>query len=269
MKPKIAIGISGQTRRHNKYEDEFHSGLSTLFSSEFDYDLYAHTWDDQVLPTQTHRYQSITTTDQSLLWKYMKEQGNPFSAMVLTEQLQASPQYKSAMSGDSSLVQLMEDCIAGIYAQLLGCWHAFDSIKDPDQYCAFVRYRWDVTARLDPPKAEVVQRTFTPQLLNLIQSNSLRTTAIAQPMEHIEDIGDFCIVFTPPFYQKFIQTHIHNTIHNMTNHNRDIQLHTAHRLWENLITHLGADTVLMESNAMSFLGSDWNSVEKSNKALGY
>jgi len=163
----------------------------------------------------------------------------------------------------------MEDCIAGIYAQLLGCWHAFDSIKDPDQYCAFVRYRWDVTARLDPPKAEVVQRTFTPQLLNLIQSNSLRTTAIAQPMEHIEDIGDFCIVFTPPFYQKFIQTHIHNTIHNMTNHNRDIQLHTAHRLWENLITHLGADTVLMESNAMSFLGSDWNSVEKSNKALGY
>ena len=49
--PKIAICVSGQTRHLNqspKFMQDFFDVLD-LFS-EFDYDLYGHTWADQETP---------------------------------------------------------------------------------------------------------------------------------------------------------------------------------------------------------------------------
>lgn len=272
MKPKIAICISGQTRTHNTREDQFHRGLEILFGSEFDYDLYAHTWDDQVLPTQAHRYTVLKTTDQSLLWKHMISKGNPFSAMFLTEKLQNTPEYQSAISGESSLVHLMEKCITGIYSQLVGNWHAFDSITEPEKYCAFVRFRWDVTVKLSPPDPVTVMRKITPEYLKLIQENSQIPIAIVNPMTDRDFYNDVCIVFTPPFASRLMNTNIYKIIDDMTNHRPDIQNNSAHLLWENLFKYLDAKVVSTSQaeEVTAFLDpQDKNAPHKINKHYGY
>ena len=265
MKPKLAICISGQTRIHNSVEDEFHHGLKALFGSEFDYDLYAHTWNDQVLPTQAHRYTVLRTTDQSQLWKHMVSQGNPFSAMILTEKLQNTPEYHTAISGESSLVNLMEKCITGIYSQLVSAWHAFDSVNEPEKYSAFVRFRWDITAR--HPDWDNVE--FAKNVRSLVESNSLQSTAIAVPLNHGLFMGDMCIGFTPQLYQRLVDEHIHNIIHNMTNHKPELQLESSHRLWENLIKYLGGETVYTDEDPIQMFDHKHTESHKPNKTYGY
>lgn len=271
-KPKLAICVTGQIRHFRKHQDRFYEGLDNMFGDKFDYDLYGHTWDDQVLP-DISKFERVSVTDQRDWWKYLVESSNPFGAMIVTEKTRNHLDYQKAINGKGDLLSVMEQVITGRWAQLLTTHHAFTAIPEDkrEEYIAFVRFRWDATDSNTNDKTLV--RKWKQQYYNLVVECYKNNTnaVITNPSE--EDLfEDFMITFSQQAYGSFIDESANDTMNSMIKDNYAIG--HSHDLWENFCKFKNLQIITMEGlNPIGFLETEWVNEKwwwdaKSNKQWG-
>lgn len=272
-KPKLAICVTGQVRHFSKHQDQFYEGLDKIFGDKFDYDLYGHTWDDQVLP-DISKFERVSVTDQRNWWKYLVKFSDPFGAMMVTEKTRNHIDYEKAINGKGDLLSVMEQVITGRWAQLLTTHHAFTAIPEDkrEEYIAFVKWRWDITVGNIPDKNKVEK--WKQQYYNLVIECDKNNTnaAITNPSEEVKIFEDLMITFSRPAYGRFVDRSANDTMNSMITDNYAID--HSHMLWENFCKFKNLQIISMEGlNPISFLGDEWVNEQvgpnaKSNKQWG-
>lgn len=277
-KPKIAICVTGQIRHFNKHEDRFYEGLDYVFEDMFDYDLYGHTWSDQVLPN-TSKFQETSVTNQQDFWKYLVEDGDPFGAMMITNEVRNHVDYQNAIRGKGNLLDVMEKVTTGRWAQILTTHHAFSVIPSNkiDEYSAFVKWRWDITAGEQSDKTLLPkwQKQYYDLVMDCDKNN--KNAVITNPSDKPSPSGvkifeDLMLTFSRIAYRNFVDRSANITIAHMmeSGYGND----HSHELWKQLSLYLGAETLeIKDINPIMFLGNEYLNEQvgpnaKSNKQWG-
>ena len=240
-KKKLAICITGQIRSYEKNKETFHDDMKLLFG-DYEYDLYAHTWFDQILPIDQTPFTEIKTTDQNYIWYRLREE-NPFSAMLMTAGIRNSKEYKNALAGEGDMVELMKTITMGTYAQLVSTFEAMNMA--PRGYDGYVKFRWDISCRFNPGRADMIQQwkeylnkfiTKAQYLTNtdanvLISGDMIRKSNPTGIKAHSAIyIQDLMLIFSPAAHTKIVQENIHMTINDMA-WKRLLGVHSSHELW--------------------------------------
>jgi len=153
VKPKIAICYSGQTRHINEdpcYTDDFYDILS-LFS-EFDCDLYGHTWSDQEDPNQEilKNFKDFQKTDQEDIWNAVKlidyKQLCFWNFLPGNSHWPTVQEYKDVVNGNEDFIDFAKQRIKGGIGQVWSAHECFKLVKAQShgEYTYVVRLRWDL-----------------------------------------------------------------------------------------------------------------------------
>jgi hypothetical protein len=158
-KDKIAICVSGQTRafnEHPKYTQDFLNILD-LFS-EYDYDLFGHTWADQEDPHAEvlDKFTEYRSDDQEIIWdeiiNYSATTHNYFPVWTQFFQTQPrwyhKPEYMDMLKGKSTenYIDFAKERIYGTVGQVWSAHECFLLLKNhiQNKYRFVVRLRWDL-----------------------------------------------------------------------------------------------------------------------------
>lgn len=135
---KIAVCVSGQTRRHNFYKDKWLEDLNELFGPN-NCDLYGHTWRGQPAPHYMNLFKGYTCDDQDMIKTWVDK--NPFQRMYHNQAWLDNPEYRDMMK-DGRWYEHALDATVRAYGQY---WSALLCFKQIEQdYDIIVRYRWDI-----------------------------------------------------------------------------------------------------------------------------
>jgi hypothetical protein len=159
---KIAICVSGQTRHFNdapQYTDDFYKILD-LFS-DYDYDLFGHTWADQEDPHDAvlNKFVEYRSDNQEVIWDtinnpnvYRDLNNRPMWPQFFTTEKDwhLKPEYQDMLNGisDTSYIDFAKARINGSIGQIWSAMESFLLTKnhwDSNRYMFVVRLRWDST----------------------------------------------------------------------------------------------------------------------------
>jgi hypothetical protein len=263
-KKKLAICITGQTRSYEEYKEAFHNDMETLFG-DYEYHLYAHTWDDQILPIDQTPFTQIETTDQTDIWTRLCEE-DPFSAMRMTAGIRNSQEYKNALAGKGDMVELMKTITMGTYAQIVSTYQAMNMA--PIGYDGYVKFRWDISHQ-DQSSAGMIQqwkevfnkfitKSHPQQHLTNTDANVLiagnvivKSNSTGLKAHAATYIQDMMLTFSPAAHTKMIENNIHMTINDMA-WKRLLGVHSSHELWSVYFKYL--DIAMISSPFDNIIG---------------
>jgi hypothetical protein len=160
-KDKIAICVSGQTRNFNENPQMTADFLEVLnLFSDYDYDLYGHTWADQEDPHKDvlDKFTEYRSDDQGIIWdaitKYNPATNEYFPLWTqffyTKEEWYKKPEYMDMLEGrDSNYIDFAKDRIYGNVGQVWSAHECFLLLKPhiKNNYKFVVRLRWDSTIR--------------------------------------------------------------------------------------------------------------------------
>lgn len=154
---KIAICISGQTRHLNKDTRDLLAVLD-LFS-EYDYDLFGHTWSDQEDPTDDllNKFVEYRSDNQQIIWDtivnpdaYQFPDNRPdWSQFFTTERDWIKDTEYQDILNDTAAASYMDFAKARINGHCGQVWSAMESFlltkkhMSANQYKFVVKLRWD------------------------------------------------------------------------------------------------------------------------------
>ena len=248
-KKRLAICITGEMRSYEKYKETFHNDMETLFG-DYEYDLYAHTWHSESLPIDRSPFTETKSTDQTNIWTRLCEE-DPFSAICMTSAIRNSQEYKNALAGEGNMVELMKTITMGTYAQLVSTYEAMNMA--PCGYDGYVKFRWDISCRYNPGKADMIQQwkehfnkfITEPQTLTNTDANVLiagdvivKSNPTGLKAHAATYIQDLMLTFSPAAHTKMLENNIHMTINDMA-WKRLLGVHHSHELWCLYFEYLG------------------------------
>tara|TARA_B110001454_G_scaffold63202_1_gene61463 strand:- start:498 stop:1418 length:921 start_codon:yes stop_codon:yes gene_type:complete len=157
---KIAICVSGQTRHINNnpvYTQDFLEVLD-LFS-EYDYDLFGHTWSDQEDPNDAvlNKFAEYRSDDQRIIWDtindptaYQQPESRPVWPQFFTtgQNWFEKTDYQDIINGtsDKSYIDFAKERINGSIGQV---WSAMESFLLTKKHWVSNNYRFVVKIRWD------------------------------------------------------------------------------------------------------------------------
>ena len=154
MKPKIALCFSGQTRGINNpntpYRIDDWNEILDLFS-DYDIDMYGHTWDDQETPDeQFGNFTIFKKTDQSIIWNTMNNLDNHqfWNFLPINPEMKKLKEYQDVLNqtGDSSFIDWSKWAINHTVGQVWSAQECFNYLKSTKiNYDWVVRLRWDLS----------------------------------------------------------------------------------------------------------------------------
>ena len=155
---KIAICVSGQTRRHAEYKEKWQAGIDSLFG-DYSYDLFGHTWSDQTPPTNLDKFKDFSVDDQHMMAKWMEK--DPFHRMYHNSAWFNEDEYHGMLK-DGDWYEHAIGATKRAYGQFWSAILCYNQV--PNDYDIVVRYRWDIgVSKSALPVKQAIQDFITAQ----------------------------------------------------------------------------------------------------------
>jgi len=296
-KPKIAICVSGQTRHLNSdplYTQDFFNVLD-LFS-EFDYDLYGHTWADQETPNKhiLNNFKNFEKEDQATIWEELttnptlRERNQHFSQFIpWRSEWHDKKEYQEILNDNGNFIEFAKQRIYGGIGQVWSahrCFQQIDVGAGWEKYELIVRLRWDNNIlhhnNYDPDSKEPNKHIeLFKKILHLWWSNNkdhryfitddtadvLSTNQVVlKPDGSIPFINDHIFVFRAlPFLQRKLATK--NVAIPFSNISKEIKgdcFPAAHNLWFNWLDDFGLSILPVLPDITTGNGPSGNKLNK-------
>ena len=136
---KLAICVSGQTRRHNDYNNEWFGAITELFG-DYDYDLFGHTWLDQPIPITKSKFKKFTVDDQSMMERWAEK--DPLQRVYHDISWIKNKDYHAKLV-DGSWYEHAIGATKRAYGQFWSALLCYELVSS--DYDLIVRYRWDIS----------------------------------------------------------------------------------------------------------------------------
>lgn len=271
-KQKIAICVSGQTRHINKdpiYTQEFLK-LLDLFS-DYDYDLFGHTWADQEDPNDTilSKFTEYRSDDQEIIWDTIIDPSQTIGPwhphwwqfVDWKADWVYKEKYINLLNGksDENFIEFAKERIKGTIGQVWSCHESILLTKNyrTNQpggygYPLVVKLRWDLKVKDYPTEVfkDVLYnfthriKEYAPELMgNLSDVTCLATNDVTIGKRTGISFNDFIFAFNGHndgtlFDQSPVQL-LSGLIINHQRARLPYVLPSAHTLWIEWITNAG------------------------------
>lgn len=262
---KIAICISGQTRDYNQNIEKYRDMLDILFS-DFEYDIYGHTWDDCAEPVNADEFKRFLMTDQDEIWNFVKK--DLFRLVPFRAEWIESQEYSAALENDTGFVQLCKRISNGAFGQFWSAYLCLNQIENIDEYSFIVRMRWDNYLTLDN---EDIIAGFKKRLLDFknkknMDSDFCSTGGVLLMNEMLVDktgvfFNDVFFILNTASAKKIINNSIDYAILDI--YNKTSKRPTAHHLWYEYLVNICNCT--LSNGLANVVGINSSYLPKENK----
>lgn len=189
---KIAICVSGQTRRHNDYSNEWFGTITELFG-DYDYDLFGHTWSDQPTPITKSKFKKFTVDDQIMMEKWIEE--DPQQRLYHNIGWIQHKDYHIKLK-DGSWYEHAIGATKRAYGQFWSALLCYELVNS--DYDLIVRYRWDIGLK---ENKEQVKRA----IHNFSKAQNLTSALPGQIDRNIEPMINTDVLVSTPSRSDYIE----------------------------------------------------------------